>query len=288
MSARRKKRPPPLPQIQTRDPREIVQLLLDGLPLSRVPKDLHIPLLVQLSAAKTENLVAGNITTARRLQNMMRQLDISVVKPAPSPRRPATARPECFSRSSLVSSLSGGDTSLLAKQSKSRLELAATTDYWNVEIGRYDEMRESAFTELESRYRDLIKSVDAEPRREPAPRPTSALIQLQEKQRALPLTLKTQDAKEELDSRISYISFLNVKNQRKRIDDEREARKAKLQEEYEAEKVELERRWDAKWEKLVQERRNDIRKKERQVRLCAVDPRLTNSLPAGRLPVVKT
>ena len=291
MPARRKIQPPPLPQVETRDPRELVHMLLNGLSLSRVPKDLHVPLLVQLSAAKQENLVAGRIENARKLQSLMRQLDVSVIRPEPvhplGGRRPATAGPERTSRLSLISSLRESPASIEAKVSKTQLELTACQDYWNTEIGRYDEMKQDAFDALAARLKRQLAEVDAEPRKVPKPRATSALVELQEKHRTLPRTYQNEDAREDLEGRISYISYLSVKNQQSKIDEGIQARKARIREDYERDRVELQRRWDAKWQRLVTERREDIAKKERQLRMYALSTPLSTSLPAGRLPTMQ-
>lgn len=59
------------------DIHEIVNSLIDGMALARVPEELHPQLLMPLSAAKNEAIVAGNQATVKRLQSIMRQLHLN-------------------------------------------------------------------------------------------------------------------------------------------------------------------------------------------------------------------
>jgi hypothetical protein len=61
----------------------IVNNLVSGVPLSRVPEELHSRLLVPLSAAKNEAIVAGNAPAVKCLQSLMHELQLT---PGKSPR----------------------------------------------------------------------------------------------------------------------------------------------------------------------------------------------------------
>jgi hypothetical protein len=68
------------------DLREIVDSLLSGVPLSRVPEEIHSRLLVPLSAAKNEAIVAGNRSAVKRLQSMIHELQLNPGRSAPPSR----------------------------------------------------------------------------------------------------------------------------------------------------------------------------------------------------------
>jgi hypothetical protein len=57
--------------------RAIVASLLSGMSLARVPPELHSQLLVPLSAAKNEAIVAGNAAAVKRLQALMHELHLN-------------------------------------------------------------------------------------------------------------------------------------------------------------------------------------------------------------------
>ena len=59
------------------DVRNIVDSLIAGMSLARVPEELHSQLLMPLSAAKNEAIVAGNTATVKRLQAIMRELRLN-------------------------------------------------------------------------------------------------------------------------------------------------------------------------------------------------------------------
>lgn len=59
------------------DVRDIVDSLIAGMSLARVPEELHSQLLMPLSAAKNEAIVAGNTATVKRLQAIMRELRLN-------------------------------------------------------------------------------------------------------------------------------------------------------------------------------------------------------------------
>lgn len=59
------------------DVRNIVDSLIAGMSLARVPEELHSQLLMPLSAAKNEAIVAGNTATVKRLQSIMRELRLN-------------------------------------------------------------------------------------------------------------------------------------------------------------------------------------------------------------------
>ena len=65
--------------------RDVVANLVSGMPLSRVPDDLHPRLLVPLSAAKNEAIVAGNTAQVKRIQAIMHELRLN-------PRKVKTSR----------------------------------------------------------------------------------------------------------------------------------------------------------------------------------------------------
>jgi tetratricopeptide (TPR) repeat protein len=71
--------------------REIVASLLSGMSLARVPADLHSQLLVPLSAAKNEAIVAGNTTAVKRLQSLMHDLRLNPGKSGSSSRASSRA-----------------------------------------------------------------------------------------------------------------------------------------------------------------------------------------------------
>ena len=62
------------------DVRDIVENLISGMSLARVPEDIHPRLLVPLSAAKNEAIVAGNTATVKRIQTIMRELHLHPTK----------------------------------------------------------------------------------------------------------------------------------------------------------------------------------------------------------------
>lgn len=59
------------------DIRDIVQSLMSGMSLARVPEEIHQQLLMPLSAAKNEAIVAGNTTAVKRIQGIMRELRLN-------------------------------------------------------------------------------------------------------------------------------------------------------------------------------------------------------------------
>ena len=64
-------------EIQTNDLNEIVENLLSGMALARVPERLHPQLLIPLSAAKNESIVSGDLQTVKKIQKLMRQLNLN-------------------------------------------------------------------------------------------------------------------------------------------------------------------------------------------------------------------
>jgi len=56
--------------------RQIVDMLVDGTPLSKFPEDSHHQLLMPLSAAKNEAIVAGNTAQVKRIQAIMKSLKL--------------------------------------------------------------------------------------------------------------------------------------------------------------------------------------------------------------------
>jgi hypothetical protein len=58
------------------DPRETVEALISGMPLSRVPEDRHPALLSALSAARNEASVAGHWPIVKRLQSVIAHLQL--------------------------------------------------------------------------------------------------------------------------------------------------------------------------------------------------------------------
>lgn len=63
--------------------REVVRSLVSGMSLARVPEELHPQLLIPLSAAKNEALVAGNATTVKRIQGLLHDLKLNPGRPGP-------------------------------------------------------------------------------------------------------------------------------------------------------------------------------------------------------------
>ena len=64
-------------EIQTNDLNEIVDGLLSGMALARVPERLHPQLLIPVSAAKNEAIVSGDTQTVKKIQKLMRQLNLN-------------------------------------------------------------------------------------------------------------------------------------------------------------------------------------------------------------------
>jgi hypothetical protein len=76
----------------TEELREIVDNLIAGMSLARVAKEIHSRLLVPLSAAKNEAIVAGQAGSVKRIQAIMRELHLNPRKPpssAHSSQRPS-------------------------------------------------------------------------------------------------------------------------------------------------------------------------------------------------------
>jgi hypothetical protein len=67
--------------------RDIVNNLISGSSLSRVPAEFHSFLLVPLSAAKNEAIVAGNTLLVKRLQTLMQELQLNPGKALTTSRR---------------------------------------------------------------------------------------------------------------------------------------------------------------------------------------------------------
>lgn len=63
--------------------REVVRSLVAGMSLARVPEEMHPQLLIPLSAAKNEALVAGNATTVKRIQGLLHDLKLNPGRPGP-------------------------------------------------------------------------------------------------------------------------------------------------------------------------------------------------------------
>jgi hypothetical protein len=72
--------------------RDIVNSLLSGMSLSRVPEHFHSHLLVPISAAKNEAIVAGNYPQVKRLQAIMQELQLNPGKRMSSPRKTARSQ----------------------------------------------------------------------------------------------------------------------------------------------------------------------------------------------------
>ena len=261
------------PLIETRDPRAIVDELINGLPLARVPRDLHPSLLVPLSAAKTENLVAGRADTVRKLQSLIRDLDISVVKPDPIRRRtgPRATTP-------LPKKLPLLSTMRQASEQKFRVELAACEEYWNDEIKRYDEMRQDAVDAVSRRFDAQVAEVESAPAPRHVQKPSPALQQLREKHDALGETARNDEERARIQGRMGVVEQLDQKEQHRRDVENTREKIARLRAEEETEKQQLQMEWDEKWRQLIRERRQDLAKKRMQVRSV-----LSKTLPAGRL-----
>lgn len=280
-----KRRPAPVdpPPIETTDPREIVTQLINGLSLARVPKHLHPSLLAPLTAAKTENLVAGRVDTARTIQEIIRNLDISVVKPDPIRiRRGARATTPGPQRLPLIST-SGQPT-----EHQFRLELAACEDYWNSEIRRYDEMRRDAVDAVSRRFDAQVAEIEAEQTPMRGTRPSSALQELRRKHNALGETARNQDERERIEGRMEVVEYLDQKEQQRRAASNIRERIMRIRAEEENEKAQLTWEWDEKWNKLMRERREDMTRRRAQIRKCGSTPGrprsvLRKTLPAGRL-----
>jgi len=71
--------------------RDIVDSLISGMSLARVPEELHRRLLVPLSAAKNEAIVAGNTPTVKRIQSVMHELKLNPGKSSRTPSRGGSA-----------------------------------------------------------------------------------------------------------------------------------------------------------------------------------------------------
>lgn len=273
------------PLIETRDPRAIVEQLLNGLPLSRVPRELHPSLLVPLSAAKTENLVAGRVDTARMIQTLIHDLDITVVKPDPirvrSGPRATTPLPQ---KLPLISTMRS------ASEQKFRLDLAACEDYWNAEIKRYDEMRKEALDAISRRFDAQVAEIEAAPAPRHATRPSSALQQLREKHEALGDTARNDDERARIEGRMGVVEAIDHQERQRRDMLNTREKIARIRAEEENEKQQVQMMWDEKWRKMMQERREEMAKKRLQVRMCGSTPGrprsvLSKTLPAGALGV---
>ena len=264
------------PLIETRDPRAIVEELINGLPLARVPRDLHPSLLVPLSAAKNENLVAGRVDTVRTLQSLIHNLDISVVKPDPRRVRATTPLPK---KLSLLS------TMRQASEQKFRVELAACEEYWDNEIKRYDEMRQDAVDAVSRRFNAQVAEVRSQPAPRHVQKPSPALQQLREKHDALGETARNDEERARIQGRMGVIEQLDQKEQHRRDVENTREKIARIRAEEEAEKQQLRMEWDEKWRQLIRERREDMAKKRMQVRMNHNQARsvMSKTLPAGGL-----
>ncbi|OHT01137.1 hypothetical protein TRFO_01735 [Tritrichomonas foetus] len=86
------------------DVRDIVESLISGMSLARVPDELHTQLLMPLSAAKNEAIVAGNSSAVKRIQSIMRELRLN-----PGKRNGGSSRASSRPQSAFVTSRAMND-----------------------------------------------------------------------------------------------------------------------------------------------------------------------------------
>lgn len=76
----------------TGDIRQTIDNLLNGLSISKVPESIHPKLLMPLSAAKNEAIVAGNIPLVKRIQTLMKSLKLNQTSNGKKSSKDATTR----------------------------------------------------------------------------------------------------------------------------------------------------------------------------------------------------
>lgn len=165
-----RKRPssePPL--IETTDVHEIQGMLMEGMPVTRVPRNLHCLLLGPLSATRAELLLAGRTDDAYNVQNIINTLQIAGVKPGDYPvgTRPATSASVRTNKLPLIS----GNT----------IEKKGCEVFWNNEIQRFMDLRAEDLESLEHKYDSKISQLEKAPKPRIVARATSALVSLREK-----------------------------------------------------------------------------------------------------------
>lgn len=260
--------------IETTDIHEIQNMLLSGVPISRVPVNLHSSLLGPLSATRTEFLIAGKIDEAHKVHDIINELQLSAVKPTRS--RPSTTSSLKREKLSLIQSMKD------STKPSDLLEKKGCEIFWNNEIQRFIDMKAEDLESLENKYGEKIAVI--ENRRKPTitARATSALVSLRAKQAAMPINRQTADQRAELAGRIEYNIEIDQRSQKRKIEHKFNQKITKMKNNLNEERLQRERTWDKRWQELLTARNEDLRRRS-QSQMDGVLDRSARSLVVRRL-----
>ncbi|OHS96564.1 hypothetical protein TRFO_37273 [Tritrichomonas foetus] len=292
---------PKAPCVETDNVHEIVQMLIDGLSLDMIPPEIHPKLIVPLSAKKTEVLVAGKIELARKIQSIIRQLNITFVKPDPidvkNIVKPTT---DSLTMSYLSRSLGTNKLPLIStmkyqdndeeRRLKYRADVKSSEEYWKHEVKHFNELRNEELEKLNSQHEGVMKKLMSRPTTRHATRPSSASLSLKEKEKLL-ISKKKFDAAKTVRERAENVEFIEMQEAIQREERNLKRKAELLRNKQDFEKLTLERTWDAKWKDLRSEMINEYSNKDTQLRTLRPAsqnasrnlPIMSRTMPVGKL-----
>ena len=262
LKIRERSSPPGPAQVSTADVREIVARLANGdISLDSVPRGLHARLLMPLSSAKTEKLFSGKIEAARRIRNIMHNLDFSgsACHQHMRPMRPSLAS------TLLVDEPENDDE----KEVKFRADVESAELFWNNEVAHFNELRAAEMEKLREQQERKISEFIRRPRTRnisrSSIRPLSSAVALREKEKML-INEKNFELAKTFHERAKYVDQIERNEDMERKRKYVSQRVKQMKDQNELERVALERKWDVRWKKLRDEMMNDYKQKDKKLR----------------------
>jgi hypothetical protein len=248
------------------------RLLLGSVPLSSVPLSCHPELLSFFQVTKSEARLAGKMDLARQCQRFIEDLHVSDVTPDHPVIRARTALSQSYHGSRLpsISSYSDRSGSRESTVLKTQSDLEVANRFWDLELLRFNEDRQSATRTLLERHKNEINTLSH----------ADLLVPLEETPAARALRLKKESAANEEEAQ-------NVLSRAARIDDMERAyrqwrRKLELSDrlkELKARQLEergqFERAWNERQMRLKSEMIAELEEKSRAVQRSGLNSNAT-------------
>jgi hypothetical protein len=283
--------PPPVSDPAAERERQIVTIVhhllnLDAF-LDSVPQDLHVDILNRLQVVKKECLVGRTFDRARRCQRIIERLHISRADGNPPTARSKTA----FSRtySPAAPPLTLRSSSRLSGPPNIRLDVETSERFWDLELVRFNEMRDEATRRLlERQDQEVQKLIRSASRIRKFDVPAANFL------RTRCATLENEDQARALRARADRIEEMELEHARFKAQVSMRARMERLRADHRSERMEFERGWDKRLESLSADMSREIEQKSRAATRSETvasetegrTPNLSQTAPVVRPPIV--